>query len=152
MLSDSKYAENLHIQKSSCLVRSRCLSDISYDLTLNLPRGSYYSGKIQITFKVNCLPSDDEEDISIDFRGVGVSQFTVNGERQSEAVFLGHKLRLAATSLLPGQVNTVQLYFLTMYRTDGYGLASFIAKECGQQYLKTRFETDFCHSIFPCFD
>ena len=39
-----------------------------------------------------------------------------------------------------------------MYRTDGIGLNAFMAKECGQQYLKTRFETDFCHTIFPCFD
>ena len=44
------------------------------------------------------------------------------------------------------------MYFLNKYRDDGVGLVSFIDKEDGQQYLKTRFETDFCHKIFPCFD
>ena len=44
------------------------------------------------------------------------------------------------------------MYFLNRYRDDGVGLASFVEHENEQQYLKTRFETDFCHTIFPCFD
>ena len=102
---------------------------------------------------MNCLPEND--DVSIDFRGLNIARFTVNGLDIIEtegAIFQDHKIRLPSASLLPGQTNTAQLYFLNQYRTDGIGLASFIAKECGQQYLKTRFETDFCHTIFPCFD
>lgn len=48
--------------------------------------------------------------------------------------------------------NTAKLYFFNRYRTDGVGLATYTETACGQQYLKTRFETDFCHTIFPCFD
>ena len=61
LISDSSYAQNLHIQKSSCLVRTSCISEVAYDLTLNLPRGSHYSGKIVITFKVNCLPQNADD-------------------------------------------------------------------------------------------
>lgn len=61
LISDSSYAQNLHIQKSSCLVRTSCISEVAYDLTLNLPRGSHYSGKIAITFKVNCLPQNADD-------------------------------------------------------------------------------------------
>ena len=44
------------------------------------------------------------------------------------------------------------MYFLNMYRTDGVGLVSFTDKVDSEQYIKTQFETDFCHMIFPCFD
>ena len=71
MLLDEDYTKNLHLQKVDCLERTRCFSDVKYDLTLNLPRGDYYSGKVIITFKVNLIPQND--DVSIDFRGLNIS-------------------------------------------------------------------------------
>ena len=53
MITDSNYTKNLHLQKDICQARSQCLSEVSYDLTLNLPRGEFYSGMITIAFKVN---------------------------------------------------------------------------------------------------
>ena len=149
MLFDEHYTKNLHLQKADCLERTRCFSDVKYDLTLNLPRGDYYSGKVIITFRVNQIPHND--DVQIDFRGLNIFEFKINGE-QCDTSFNEHKIRLPSASLLIDQENTAQVYFLNMYRTDGVGLSTFTAKECGQQYLKTRFETDFCHTIFPCFD
>jgi hypothetical protein len=77
MLTDRNYNKNLHIQKGHCEERTKCLSDVSYDLTLNLPRGEYYSGKICITFRVNSVP--DGDDLQIDFRGIAISEFKLNG-------------------------------------------------------------------------
>ena len=71
MLEDSSYMENLHVEKNSCQLRTNCLTDISYDLKLNLSRGEYFSGYIQITFKVLSLPQ--VASIPIDFRGIKVA-------------------------------------------------------------------------------
>ena len=53
--------------------------------------------------------------------------------------------------LLPAQTNTIKVFFLNMYSAHE-GLATFTDKADGQQYIKTLFEADFCHYIFPCFD
>lgn len=104
MLNDTQYTKNLHLQKEECLERTRCFSQVSYDLTLNLPRGDYYSGKIVITFRVNKLPHND--DVSIDFRGLYISEFQINGN-YCETSFHDHKIRLPRASLLLNQENTV---------------------------------------------
>ena len=77
MLFDAHYTKNLHLQKADCLERTRCFSDVKYDLTLNLPRGDYYSGKVIITFRVNQIPHND--DVQIDFRGLNIHEFKING-------------------------------------------------------------------------
>ena len=128
MLIDSNYTKNLHLQKEVCQVRTQCLSEVSYDLTLNLPRGEFYSGMILITFKVNQLPQND--DVSIDFRGMNIAEFLIN-DQDCVAYFKDHKVRLPLGNLLLGQRNTAKLYFLNRYRTDGVGLATYTEKACG---------------------
>ncbi len=59
---------------------------------------------------------------------------------------------MPTSKLLPNQVNTAKVYFLNKYSRSSAGLATFTDKEDGQQYIKTLFEADFCHYIFPCFD
>ena len=81
-----------------------------------------------ITFKVNNLPKND--DVSIDFRGLNIYDFKVNGKK-CETTFHDHKIRLPSANLKLGQINKAQLYFLNMYRTDGVGMCTYTAKECG---------------------
>ena len=50
MLLDSNYTENLHLQKAICLKRTKMITNVAYDLKLNLPRGEFYSGKIEVFF------------------------------------------------------------------------------------------------------
>lgn len=128
MLTDRNYNKNLHVQKGHCEKRTKCFSDVSYDLTLNLPRGEYFSGKISITFKVDSLPEDD--DLQIDFRGIAISEFKLNG-LECETIFYDHKINLSSHKLQLGQPNIAEMYFLTKYRTDGVGLTTYTAKECG---------------------
>ena len=54
--------------------------------------------------------------------------------------------------LKAGERNHVKVYFLNKYRTDGVGLHTFVQKDEGEQYIKTRFEADYCRYVFPCFD
>ena len=40
------------MEREHCEMRSKFISDVNYDLKLNLPRGTYFSGFIEITFTV----------------------------------------------------------------------------------------------------
>lgn len=40
------------MDRERCEMRSNFISDVNYDLKLNLPRGTYFSGYIEITFTV----------------------------------------------------------------------------------------------------
>ena len=152
---DSSYSESIHMDRERCEMRSKFISDVNYDLKLNLPRGTYFSGYIEITFTVlrNNLMTQIEY-IPVDFRGIRIASLEVNGAalRASSTTFEDHQVRLPVHLLRPGCTNSVKMYFLNAYRTDGVGLVSFIDKSDSQQYIKTQFETDFCHMIFPCFD
>ena len=133
-------------------VRSRCLSNVRYDLKLNLPQGQRFSGSIEISFGVTMTPPVD---LLIDFSGLEVREYTVNDQNvqlDENAVFRGF-IPIPTKLLRMDQTNTVKMYFLNKYaEAGGLGLVSYTNADCGQQFLKTKFETDFCHKIFPCFD
>ena len=52
MIEDTTYDKNVFVQHSDCVVRAQCFSDVSYDVKLNIPRGEWYSGYIEISFNV----------------------------------------------------------------------------------------------------
>jgi aminopeptidase N len=43
-MQDENYHQICFVQRHECERRARFVSDVSYDLKLNLPRGEYFSG------------------------------------------------------------------------------------------------------------
>lgn len=138
------------MQQTDCVVRAKCLTDVSYDVKLNLPRGEWYSGHITVNFMVKEAPTHD---IFLDYRGIMIDNYCVNSETvPSQNSFRNHHVMIPSAMLRIGEQNTMTIEFLNKYRKDGVGLHSFVDKVDGQQYLYTQFEADFCHYVFPCFD
>jgi len=59
---------------------------------------------------------------------------------------------LSNGNALKNGVNTVSMYFINDYRTDGYGFHSFTDQVDQKQYVYTKFEPAFCHYVMPTFD
>ena len=149
-MEDSTFEKNVAVQFVDCIERAKCFADLHYEVRLNLPRGEWYTGSIVVSFKVKEVPS---RDLWLDFRGVKIDNYSVNGEAVAGAsIFANHHVILPSSHLRPGETNTVKLDFLNKYRRDGIGLHSFTDKTDGLQYLHSKFEAAFCHYVFPCFD
>ena len=67
------------MDKQSFEMRTKCLSEVNYDLMLNLPRGEYFSGCIEITFTVLDSLPNHLSSIPIDFRGIKIANLEING-------------------------------------------------------------------------
>ena len=48
MMEDPTYEKNVFVQLVDCVARAQCFSDVSYDVKLNLPRGDWFSGTVDI--------------------------------------------------------------------------------------------------------
>lgn len=127
---DVNFNQLLFSQKHECVRRARHISDVAYDVKLNLPRGEHYSGCVQISFKVNSL---SDRNLFIDFKGSKIDLYAVNGQTvcASDATFKDHRIDLPKELLLVGQTNTVKVFFLNIYRTDGVGLVTFTDENDG---------------------
>ena len=110
-------------------------------------------GRTTVEFKV--LEKPTGPDLFLDFRGVKIGRYYVNGEDAlagGQKLFGGHHVTLPTSLLKVGEVNQVQMLFLNKYRTDSEGLHSFTDKEDDSQYIYTQFEPACAHYVFPCFD
>ena len=117
----------MFVQHKDCVIRAKCLKDVSYDVKLNLPRGDYFSGCVDVRFTVTQLPTNDTW---LDFRGLKITEYQINGEAadSSKDLFNNHHVLLPNAQLRVNQVNEVRIFFLNKYRTDGVGLHSFVDK------------------------
>jgi len=75
MIEDTTYEKNVYVQHADCVVRTKCFTDVSYDVRLNLPRGDWYSGSVDVSFKVTELPAND---CFLDFRGIKIADYVLN--------------------------------------------------------------------------
>ena len=96
-----------------------------------------------------------DTDLFFDFRGIKIAEYTINNQPVAESanIFNNHHVLIPSAMLHgEGMSNSVKIFFLNKYRTDGVGLHSFTDKVDAEQYIYTQFEADFCHYVFPCFD
>ncbi len=154
-MQDPNYNKSVPITKSNCDERASLISNVAYRVTLNLPRGTHYSGSALIEFELSQdAQKDDCPSLCLDFQGLLIDGYTINdfSVEANAGIYRDHLIKLPASHLIAGQRNQVQIYFFNAYRSDGVGLHTYVEKEDGEQYIKTRFEADYCRYIFPCFD
>ena len=118
---------------------------IRYALTLELRKGSEFSGEVAITFE----SLDWSEDTFLDFNNRSVKWLRVNGSEISSVQYDGLFLTLPKEQLRAQ--NEVVVRFESTYATNGEGLHSFVDTD-GKQYLYSQCEPYFCNKIFPSFD
>jgi len=57
IISDSDYEKNVYVHKSDAEMRADCVSSVSYDVTLCLPKGENYLGKFVAHLSLKKAPS-----------------------------------------------------------------------------------------------
>ena len=101
MIEDASFDKNVYVQHVDCVERAKCFSDVSYDVRLNLPKGDWYSGSVDISFKVSELPVTD---CFIDFRGIKIADYELNGApvELNVGIFRNHHVALPSGQLKVG--------------------------------------------------
>ena len=139
-------------------------SIIHYQTVLLLPKGKYYTGYTQISFKIK-----KSSNLFLDFNGDSIFDVKINGE-QSESLqynsiyakedqplsVSGHqngKLTLDTSKLKFGsnEINTVIIGFKNQYSSDGNGLHSLIDNQ-NQQFIYCQNEPYWFNRIQPIVD
>lgn len=128
---------------------SSVLSGVSYDLLLNLNKGSEYSGLCSYEFKIA-----NKNHVFLDFTGKQISSLTLNSNKLSasdiSSIWQNGMIQLPKSELSSSQ-NQLVIEFQNQYFNDGNGLHSFIDTD-GRQYIYTQSEPYWTNRIFPVFD
>lgn len=69
ILEDASYEKNCFIAKTTAEYRENLVSDVAYHVDLSLPKGDWYTGKVQITLTIKQKPTTD---LFFDFRGIKI--------------------------------------------------------------------------------
>ncbi len=125
--------------------RSRRVSDVSYDLTLQLRAGDdSYDGRAVVRFSL----TDRSGPLFLDFTGE-VAALTING-RPATADQHDHRVWLRADELAQRMV--LEVTYRNRYDHSGSGFHRFLDPEDGAEYVHSDFEPFSAHRLFPCFD
>ena len=141
------------MQRADCIKRFKCFTDVSYVVELGVPKGDWYTGRVQYEFKVIEKPTG--QDLFFDFRGVKIGKYVINGQDAlagGQNLFNNHHVAIPTALLKVGEVNKISMFILNKYRSDGCGFHNFIDQEDKRQYLYTQFEPGHAHWFFPLFD
>jgi aminopeptidase N len=137
-------AEVYNLTYEEAKLRASKLSNIQYDLILNLQRGETYYGKCVVSFDCSEITSE----LWLDYLGTTVTELKINSQRVEASHVKGH---LYLPNLQQGS-NKVEVRFENKYAIDGCGLHRFKDSEDGEEYLYTQYEPFYAHRAFPCFD
>jgi hypothetical protein len=74
---DTTYEKNHHITFANAEYRKSVVQNVSYDVSLSMPKGEFYSGKIEINIDLNKIPT---KPLYLDFRGLLISNFKINSQ------------------------------------------------------------------------
>ena len=126
------------VSKELAQQRKANISNVSYDLTFNIPADAKtpVTGKAVIAFDLL-----EKKDVVLDFQGGFSGTCTVNNKKKRQATYKHEHILLAAKLLKQG-LNIVEIDFASTNK----------ALNRQKDYLYTIFLPDQAHSAFPCFD
>ena len=134
------------LTQSEAEARAARISDISYELVLQLTRGAEsYRGEVTIRFQLT-----GSGDTFLDFRGGTIELLEIDGIT-TEPVWTGYRLVLPAAVATQGE-HIVRVRYESTYDHTGDGFHQFVDPEDGEEYLYTNFEPYAAHRLLPCFD
>ena len=134
------------IAEALARMRAARVSDISYDLTLDLTGTDRVTGLATIAFTLT-----DAADLPLDFRAGPIDQIAVNGAALgAQSPQDGHVV-LPAGALKAGR-NTVVARFAAPIAASGAAVIRFHDPSDGAAYLYTLLVPSDANLLFPCFD
>lgn len=135
------------ISQALAVARGQTLSDVRYDLSLDLTQRDNAAGQVEITVRRAAAAGD----LNVDFRGQGLTDVRVNGRSLDRLDWRDGHLSLPARYLVAG-VNRIGARFTTPIAPSGAAIIRFDDKSDGATYLYTLLVPSDANLLFPCFD
>ncbi|MCX5762685.1 MAG: M1 family aminopeptidase [Gemmatimonadetes bacterium] len=134
------------VSRELSIERARTLSDVRYDLSLDVTARDSAVGRVAVSFT-----RSGSGDVILDFRGRRLGTVEVNGQAVARPDFNGAHLRLSASTLSAGR-NTVSLAFVADIAPSGASIIRSTDRTDGNDYLYTLLVPADANQLFPCFD
>jgi aminopeptidase N len=128
------------------IARARSISDVRYDLTLDVTARDSAPGRVELRFR-----RSGTDNLILDFRGRRLGTVTVNGTALPRPAFNGAHLTLPAASLRAGD-NRVEISFVAAIAPAGASIIRSTDRTDGSDYLYTLLVPADANQLFPCFD
>jgi aminopeptidase N len=134
------------LEKTYADIRSSHLSDINYDLKIDLTKEEYFTGISEINFKLKEIFY-----LTLDFTKGKVSKLVVNDSEVKNIKEFKHFIEIPEKYLNVGK-NIIKVEYTHEYSKNGAGLYRFVDSVDKRIYLYSDFEPYDAHQMFPCFD
>ncbi|WP_119977634.1 aminopeptidase N [Shewanella algidipiscicola] len=138
--------DNATISAEQARSRANRISDIHYQLALDLSDNQYFSGEATISFSLN----DNDAPLLLDLHQARLHQLTINGQRLYPN-YDGQHLRLSPSLLNRGS-NQVSLSYSHPYSIGDQGLIQAIDAVDGRRYLYSHLLPASAQRMMPVFD
>jgi aminopeptidase N len=127
--------------------RARTLSDVRYDLTLDVTRADTARGRVVLSF----TRAAGAGDLVVDFRGLGLDSVGANGVAVTDHAWESGHVRVPARHLRAGK-NRVGLRFASRIAPAGASVIRFADPSDTSTYLYTLLVPADANQLFPAFD
>ncbi|KIO36615.1 ERAP1-like C-terminal domain-containing protein [Shewanella sp. cp20] len=144
--SQQTVEKSLGISASVAKQRASRVSQVSYQLHLDLTQARRFKGEALIQFEL----TGSEQAISLDLEQALISQLLINDQKLYPN-YNGHRLVIPA-SLLQGGSNQIKVDFSSPYSHEDQGLIEFIDPQDGLRYLYSHFLPSSAQTLAPQFD
>ncbi|MHB1068265.1 MAG: aminopeptidase N [Gemmatimonadaceae bacterium] len=134
------------VSRELATARARTISDVRYDLSLDVTARDSAPGRVIVTFQ-----RSGNGDVILDFRGRRLGAVVVNGTPIAKPTYNGAHLALPAAALKPG-TNAVQVDFVADIAPAGASIIRSTDRTDGSDYLYTLLVPADANQLFPCFD
>lgn len=127
--------------------RSRTLSDVAYDLVLDVRNAERAAGEVTIRF----TRAQGAGALIVDFRGPELGAATANGQPLHSPAWEAGHIRVPAAALQPG-ANEVHFAFQSEIAPAGAPIIRYDDETDGSRYLYTLLVPADANALFPSFD
>lgn len=134
------------VARSLAASRRSRISDLRYDLSLDVTRADTAAGRVTTRFTLT-----GQGDLIVDFRGLRIRRLRVNGLVLSEPEFNGHHVRVPASAVVVG-ANRLDIDFDARIAPAGAGIIRVNDPADGATYLYTLLVPSDAQLLFPVFD
>lgn len=132
------------LPKSYAGYRSQLLSQIDYQVEIDLTKQDSYTGLVKIKFFLK-----EAKDLTIDFTNGAIDEIKVNGFSKAPD-YNKYFLNLKKQDLSVGE-NLIEIRYMHSYGPDE-GLIRFVDPVDKKVYIFSNFEKYRANQIWPCFD
>jgi len=158
------------LTKTQAELRSQQVSNIEYKIDIDLTKSIYnaqedeketpklplYSGKATVMFSAASNVAELSKEFFLDFSehdGGELQSIKVNGTKvDSKWDKKDGKIYLSTATLIPGQLNQVDIEFINRFTRKGKGFHRALDIEDKEVYIFTNLEAYYANEVFPLFD